>query len=68
MNIFSFHVLRNLKFLDSCLENYTFLKMILSKKFFNRHGQWLFIKQDDEKTGNNQIQEQKFEAVGCMQE
>lgn len=24
MNIFSFHVLHNLKFLDSCLENYTF--------------------------------------------
>lgn len=66
MNIFSFHVLHNLKFLDSCLENYTFLKMIQNKRFFYLHGQWLFIKQDDEKTGNNQIQEQSFEAVGSM--
>jgi hypothetical protein len=40
--------------------------MIQRKRFFNLYGQWLFIKQDDEKTGNNQIQEQKFEAVGSM--
>lgn len=66
MNIFSFHVLHNLKFLDSCLENYTFLKMMQKKRFFNLHGQWLFIKQDDGKTGNNQIREQSFEAVGSM--
>lgn len=43
-------------------------KQVQSKRFFNLHVQWLFMKYDGGKAANNQIQEQRFEAVGSTQE